>query len=140
MTFDNLPNNWSEIPLWDNDLSDVVDLFLGIADRLDNSLLMLITDEEGTPVPMPITIHHINWDDNPAAQSGFTTMIGDLADLGSRVLVAFGHRTAGPTTADLRWRTQLTELLSRQGLTPIDFFSADPVEVRRVPEASAFAA
>lgn len=139
MTFESLPDNWSEIPLWDNDLADVVDLFLGIEDRVNDTLLLLVTDDDGATVPMPVSIHHINWNDNPATHSGFAAMLRDLAGLGTRVLVAFGHRTRCGAQ-DLRWRAQLTEMMHRHGLTPIDFYTADPADVRRVPEATAFVA
>lgn len=140
MTFEKLPDNWSEIPLWDNDLADVVDLFLGIEDRINDTLLLLATDDDGAAVPMPVSIHHINWDDNPATHSGFAALLRDLAALGSHVLVAFGHSRPGPSTQDLHWRAQLTEMMHRHGLTPIDFYTADPDAVRRVPEATAFVA
>ncbi|MGB8021647.1 MAG: hypothetical protein WCF04_10500 [Candidatus Nanopelagicales bacterium] len=60
MDFEKLPADWPTIPLIDpNHIADVLDIFVGVGDRMAGSLLILICDEQRRPV-QPIIINDID--------------------------------------------------------------------------------
>jgi hypothetical protein len=60
MNFENLPAEWPTIPLTDpRHIADVLDIFVGVRDRMAGSLLILICDDQRRPV-QPVIINDID--------------------------------------------------------------------------------
>jgi hypothetical protein len=60
MNFENLPAEWPTIPLTDpHHIADVLDIHVGVRDRMAGSLLILICDEQRRPV-QPVIINDID--------------------------------------------------------------------------------
>lgn len=140
MTFEQLKDNWNTRPITDSNLADVVDLFLALRDRHRNSLLLLITDDAGHPIPTPVMLNDMDWHVDPTQHHHFVEFLTRLADHGSRVLVGIGHPQPGVTLDDLRWRAGLTKILTRVGLRPLGFFTGDMDRVVPIPDSADLAA
>ena len=62
MRFENLPENWTTLPLDDAPLAaGVIDLLVGYRDRLLNSLLILPCDDLDRAIPSPIMLTETDW-------------------------------------------------------------------------------
>lgn len=62
MRFDDLPDNWSSLPLDDAPLAaGVIDLVIGYRDRLRDTMLILPCDEYDVGLPSPILIGDTEW-------------------------------------------------------------------------------
>lgn len=76
MNFENLPAEWPTIPLTDpHHIADVLDIFVGVRDRMAGSLLILICDEQRRPV-QPVIINDIDG----AAPGGEHLPLADIAE------------------------------------------------------------
>lgn len=63
MRFDELPENWTTLPLDDGPLAaGVIDLVVGYRDRLCDTLLMLPCDEYDVGLPSPVLVSDADWD------------------------------------------------------------------------------
>ncbi|HMT51534.1 MAG TPA: hypothetical protein PKC36_15445, partial [Dietzia sp.] len=61
MRFDDLPENWTSLPLDDAPLaSGVIDLVIGYRDRQRDTMLILPCDQHDVAVPRPILIGEID--------------------------------------------------------------------------------
>ncbi|OYN96175.1 hypothetical protein B0O41_0160 [Propionibacteriaceae bacterium ES.041] len=140
MTFEQLKENWNTRPITDSNLADVVDLFLALRDRHRNSLLLLITDDAGRPIPTPIMLNEVDWHIDPTQDRNFIEFLTMIADHGSGVLVGIGHPQPGVTLDDLRWRAALAKILPRIGLRPLGFFTGDMDTVVPIPDSADLAA
>ena len=62
MRFDELPENWSRLPLDDAPLAaGVIDLVIDHGDRQRHTLLILPCDEYDAGVPSPILVNDVDW-------------------------------------------------------------------------------
>ena len=126
MTFEDLPHNWSDLPLTDPVLAaDVVDLALGYWDRLRNSMLVLLCGED-MRVLQPCIIEGFDWRCT-ARERGETFRF--LHDLPSQipvhgVIIAISSRTQLPADVAGRWLRSATQELAKSGPSIMHFFSA----------------
>lgn len=111
MDFENLPPDWPSIPLTDPDhIADVLDIFVGIRDRMVGSLLILVCDDQRRPL-QPIVINEIPVKAPPAGDKYNLARIAEtVAETvpGATVLCAVARR--GPTRVtrtDQRWAATL---------------------------------
>lgn len=62
MRFEELPENWTSLPLDDAPLAaGVIDLVIGHRDRLRDTLLLLPCDEYDIGLPSPILVSEVEW-------------------------------------------------------------------------------
>ena len=62
MRFEELPENWTSLPLDDAPLAaGVIDLVIGHRDRLRDTLLLLPCDEYDFGLPSPILVSEVEW-------------------------------------------------------------------------------
>ena len=62
MRFDELPENWTSLPLDDAPLAEgVIDLVIGHGDRQRHTLLILPCDEYDVGLPSPILVSDVEW-------------------------------------------------------------------------------
>ncbi|GAB3706653.1 hypothetical protein [Mariniluteicoccus flavus] len=139
MTFDDLPENWADRPVWDSNLADVVDMFLSIKDRLRNSVCLLLCDDDGH-LQVPCILNDVPFHDPRERPELPEDFVHHLRDFTPRILVAFGHRRPGVTLDDLRWRAGLADQFARAGIPVIGFFTGDLQGVHPIPDAAAFVA
>lgn len=137
MNFENLPADWPTIPLTDpSHIADVLDIFVGIQDRMTGSLLILICDEQRLPV-QPVMINDIyagspNFDHRP-----FADIADGVADVrpGATILCAIARRGPTHVTAnDRRWARMLERAFAdRLELIGVHLVTLDgtvPISVR----------
>lgn len=62
MRFEDLPENWTTLPLDDGPLAaGVVDLVVGSRDRLRDTMLLLPCDEYDVGLPAPVLVSDTDW-------------------------------------------------------------------------------
>ncbi|MCG6566856.1 hypothetical protein [Tessaracoccus sp. ZS01] len=127
MSFHDLPQEWSALPLTDTTLAvDVVDLFLKDSDRRQNSALLLICDDEGHAL-QPVVIGDIDWYMTADERVGLFRLFEHLAVPGVVVAVSAG-RPIEPEVAD-RWLQTARAELAKHHVQLFGFYSADLREV-----------
>lgn len=121
MTFHDLPQNWTTLPVSTTPgrAADIVDLVLSLADRLANSLLLLWCDGDGRALPTPLMIGDIDW----AARADVRrTVLANAATVAPMVearsvIVALGSATL-PDPRRLRgWADDAANALDAEGCT-----------------------
>jgi len=140
MTFEDLPENWPDLPLTEPTLiADVVDLLLGASDRVRDSLLYLPCTESDTGVPSPIIIDGSNWRCTAGERR---QTLAHLAGIGfPAAVVAVSSYSPVDAGVVSRWHTAAREELDMAGVRLLGFCSASVDEVRFVPSVgSKFAA
>lgn len=124
MTFEDLPQNWPELPLTTPGLaSDVVDLFLPVRDRVRNSLLLLLCDETDRIVADPVVINDVPWSASAEQREAPFRALAHFPGL--HVLVALSSRAMLRPELVERWRDTARRSLEHVGISMIGFHSAD---------------
>ena len=122
MTFENLPNNWSELALTDPLLAaDVVDLALGYHDRHLNSMLVLLCDDD-MRVSQPCIIEGLDWRCTAADRRGTFRFLTHLP-VGA-VIIAISSGKQLPADVAQRWLRSAHHVLAQDGPDLLHFFSA----------------
>lgn len=122
MTFENLPTNWPELPLTDPVLAaDVVDLALGHQDRLHNSMLVLLCDDD-LRVLQPCMIDGLDWNCTARLRRDTFRFLTHLP-LGG-VIIAISSRRQLPADVADRWLRAAHSVLAEDGPPLLHFFSA----------------
>lgn len=120
MTFEDLPDNWSALPLTEPRLlADVLDLVVGYHDRVDESFVVLVCDSEVRlmqpcvigPDPGPC--------DAAAVRMWFDVLREGLSEFGGSTVIVAAARARGltPTPDDLAWVDATRAALDGTGWT-----------------------
>lgn len=130
MNFDELPENWTSLPLDDASLAaGVVDLVLGHRDRMNDSLLILPCDEYDVGLPTPIVIGGVRWTGSYAERRAGLTFLPDVPASG--FVVALSSRRRLPDRVVRGWVRTFEDLLdaSGQALLALAVVDPDTVEI-----------
>ncbi|WP_235735097.1 hypothetical protein [Nocardioides alcanivorans] len=115
MTFQDLPQDWSDHSLTRDLLPDVVDLFVGEAERLEGCLALLLLDSDRRLV-QPIVISEMG-DDAPSedVSTFFAHLVAMIEDEDAHVVAARGRLgPAKPSEHDAEWGAFLRLHLGRR--------------------------
>jgi hypothetical protein len=140
MSFDDLPDDWSDRPLTDPALvSDVLDLVVMERDRRAGSLCLLLCDEEDRLL-QPVAISELDEIRSEAERDrGLSTVIGVLGHPGS-VLVALA-RPDGLSIRedDVRWRAACVRVCAEHDVRLLGVHVVTCDGSREVPAGAAAA-
>lgn len=124
MKFDELPENWTRLPLDDAPLAaGVIDLILGHADRLRNSMLILPCDQYDVGVPAPLVVGETDWSEPYAERRRGLAVLAELPAAGFVVAVSSRHRLAASVVRG--WIRSVEDVLDASGQALLAFGVAD---------------
>ncbi|MBM6405170.1 hypothetical protein JQN72_13055 [Phycicoccus sp. CSK15P-2] len=135
MSFDDLPESWSDLPLDDPRLAaDVVDLLVGHADRLDGCLCLLLLDD-GLRLLQPVLVSEGGQERDPrAAAPGIGAVLDDVAAAGGALVFARGRDgSVLLTDTDRVWHEVVLAESRRSGAPLVGAYLATPAAVRSFP-------
>lgn len=135
MSFDDLPESWSDHPIDDpGRAADVVDLFVGHADRQGGCLLLLLLGPERRLV-QPFLVGEVADDADPArAAPGVREIVAGVAAVGGAVVFARGRPgSVLLTDADRRWHEMVLAACRDGGAPLAGAYLATPAAVRAFP-------
>ena len=130
MNFDDLPENWTTLPLDDGPLaSGVIDLVVGYADRLQNSLLVLPCDHRDVGLPSPILVGGTDWGMPSPDRRRALEFLSELPVPG--YVVALSARRRLPAPVARGWLRTVEDELDSSGRALLAFgvADADSVEI-----------
>lgn len=137
MSFDDLPDNWSDLPLDTPGLAgDVADLVVGVADRA-RGCVAFVPARPGLLMGQPCLVSDVDDDAmRPAELRPFLDQCCDLlADAGGGLLFVRGRDGSVLfTESDRRWHEVALAMCRRAGVPLIGAFLATPATVRSFPE------
>lgn len=132
MTFEDLPPNWTELPLSTPNLAgDVVDLVLSESLRADNTMLLLPCDDQDIGFPTPIALESTDWfvDDSQRRE-----MVQALAEIGvPSAVIAVSSSRRLPAEVVTKWHCDAQTAFASTSTRLIGFFSAWPNHVNQMP-------
>jgi hypothetical protein len=139
MSFDDLPENWSDLPLDSPGLgADVADLVVGLADRESGCIGLLLTDADRVLV-QPMVVGEVPADGGDESVAGrLDTVLRLVRELGG----ALGFVRGRPgsvllTDADRRWHEAVLTACRRHEVPLFGAWLATPSGVRPFPAALA---
>ena len=136
MSFDDLPDNWAELPLDTPGLgADVADLVVGHHDRVGGCLGLVLTGADLTMV-QPAVVNDVDDTVQPEELRGFLVqlcrMVGENG--GALLFVRGRDGSVLVTDADRRWHQVATDACRAAGIPLVGAFLATPAVVRAFPE------
>lgn len=124
MKFDELPENWTRLPLDDAQLAaGVIDLILGHADRLRNSMLVLPCDQYDVGLPAPLVVGDTDWTETYAERRRGLAVLPQLPAAG--FVVALSSRRRLPDRGVRGWLRSVEDALDDSGQSLLAFGVAD---------------
>lgn len=124
MRFEELPENWTTLPLDDAPLSaGVIDLVLGYRDRLNDSLLVLPCDQSDIALPAPAVIGGVDWTETASGRRSGLEFMTQLPVPG--FVVALSSRRRIPDRLMRGWLRTVEDLLDGSGQALLAFGVAD---------------
>lgn len=134
MSFDDLPESWSDHPVDPGRAADVVDLLVGHADREAGCLLLLLLDRERRVV-QPCLVGEVGADADPArAEPAVRELASTTAREGGALLFARGRPGSVLLThADRRWHETVLAACRDGGAPLVGAYLATPAAVRSFP-------
>ncbi len=139
MSFETLPENWTDLPLDTPGLgAGVADLVLGVADREAGAVALLLTDADGRFV-QPCVLGGVPADADPQA---LVPLLAEVTSVlrearGGLVLVRGRDGSVLVTDADRRWHEAVLAACRRSGVRLDGAYLATPAAVRPFPAALA---
>ena len=136
MTFEDLPDNWSDLPLDTPGLAaDVADLVVGYRDRIGGCIGLVLTRADLT-MAQPAVVSDLD-DSVPPEQLG--PFLGQLAAMvseagGALVFVRGRDGSVLLSDTDRRWHQLVLEVCRARGVRLVGAFLATPATVRSFPE------
>lgn len=132
MTFEDLPPNWTELPLSTPNLAgDVVDLVLSESLRADNTMLMLPCDDQDIGLPTPIAMEDTDWF---ADASQRREMVQALAEIGApSAVIAVSSSRRLPAEVVTTWHNEAHTAFAATSTRLIGFFCAWSGHVNQLP-------
>ncbi|HWO52214.1 MAG TPA: hypothetical protein VNN23_11490 [Ornithinibacter sp.] len=135
MSFDDLPDNWSDLPLDTPGLAaDVADLVVGHRDRLAGCIGLVITRPDLT-MGQPAVIHDVDDTLQPEEFRPFLEQVcGMAAETGGAVLFVRGRDgSVLLTDSDRRWHQMAIDACRVCRVPLLEAFLATPAVVRSFP-------
>lgn len=124
MRFENLPPNWTTLPLDDAPLAaGVIDLLTGYQDRLLNSLLILPCDDLDRGIPSPIMVGEMDWSEPATARLEAVEFLPELPADGFVMSLSSRHRL--PDRLVRGWLRTVEDTLDASGQSLLAFGVAD---------------
>lgn len=136
MSYEDLPRDLRSIPLTDTTIqADVVDLILGIEERRDGALALMVCDEADRGV-QPVVLSDMPVEAPAAdARSLLDLLLPMVGETGGAILVARGRRRGvTPTDHDRGWHQETIEACARHGVRLLGFYLASPDGIEAMPE------
>ena len=136
MSFDNLPETWSTLPLDDPHLlADVVDLVVGEADRAGGCVGLLLLDD-ALRLSQPCVVGDVPVDADPGLFLPFLDQVAAMvADAGGAVVFVRGRDGSRLLTdADRAWHEAVVAGCRTAGVRLLGAYVAAPGGVRPYPE------
>jgi hypothetical protein len=123
-----LPENINDLPLDDPGYAaGVIDLCLGLGDRIADTLLALPCDEHGRSLRVPVLVAGVPWGGGPAERRRGARFLSEIPAPGVVVAVSSGPRL--PESVVRRWLRAVERELGRGGPTLLAFAVADAESV-----------
>ncbi len=135
MTFEDLPANWTSLPIETPGLAgDVVDLTVDLASREAGCVCLIVTTPDGRP-GAPMIVDEVPEDADPAAFGGvLEALLPDLRQSGAALVFARGRPGRMLLTdADRRWHQMVFEACRASGVQLVGAYLATPAIVRSFP-------
>lgn len=124
MRFENLPQNWTTLPLDDAPLAaGVIDLLVGYQDRLLNSLLILPCDDLDRGIPSPIMVGETDWSEPATARRERLEFLSQIPAPG--FIMATTSRRRLPDRLVRGWLRTVEDILDASGQALLAFGVAD---------------
>lgn len=124
MRFENLPENWTTLPLDDAPLAaGVIDLLMGYQDRLLNSMLILPCDDLDRGIPSPIMLGEMDWSETATARREALGILPQIPAPGFIMAVASRRRL--PDGLVRGWLRTVEDTLDASGQALLAFGVAD---------------
>lgn len=123
MTFEDLPPNWTELPLSAPDLAgDVVDLVLSESLRAANAMLLLPCNEQDVAFPAPVVLEDTDWSIEAAERQ---QMLQALAGVGvPAAVLAVSSARQLPAEVVEEWHRDAQAAFAAGNIRLLGFFSA----------------
>ena len=124
MRFEQLPENWSDLPLDDAPLAaGVIDLLIGHRDRHRDTMLILPCDEYDVDLPSPILVGDTHWLAAPAARREAMSVLSRIPVPGFVVGISARRRLPGKVVRG--WLRTVEDELDASGQALLAFGVAD---------------
>lgn len=124
MDFENLPPNWTTLPLDDAPLAaGVIDLVVGYRDRLHNTLLILPCDQYDVAFPTPVLASGTDWSEPAPLRREKMALLPQIPVPGFVVAVSARHRL--PDRLVRGWLRTVEDTLDASGQHLLAFGVAD---------------
>ena len=122
MTFEDLPKNWDQLPLVDpGHCANVVDLLVSDRDRTHNSVLLLSCTRTRIPIPAPVIISDVPWNEDPQP---LLDIWAQLLTPDQSILIASSHPGTGRPLPHLAWLDKAVAGFARLGTPTVGAFIA----------------
>lgn len=123
MTFNDLPSNWTELPLSTPHLAgDVVDLVLNESLRAQNTLMLLPCDEHDLGYPTPVAIGETDWFVDHDERRQMLQSLAELELPAAVLAVSAVRRIPAPVVNS--WYVDAQDAFTASGTRLIGFFCA----------------
>lgn len=124
MRFEDLPENWTSLPLDDAPLAaGVIDLVVGHRDRQSDTLLLLPCDEYDIALPSPILLSGFEWLMPSPERREAMSMLSQIPAPG--FVVALSSRRKLPAKVIRGWLRTIEDELDASGQSLLAFGVAD---------------
>lgn len=124
MRFDDLPDNWTSLPLDDAALAaGVIDLVVSPADRAGNAMLILPCDEYDIGLPSPIVIGDTDWAQSARERRENMSVLSQIPAPG--FVVALSAKRRLPDQIVRAWLRTIEDELDASGQSLLAFGVAD---------------
>lgn len=137
MSFEDLPENWADLPLDTPGLAaDVADLVVGEQDRAGGCLGIVLTRADRT-MAQPCVVHDVDDSHQPEELRSFLAQLAEMAaDAGGAMVFLRGRRGfVYFTDVDRRWHQVVLDACRDGGAPLLGAFLATPGNVRAFPAA-----
>ena len=136
MSFDDLPDDWADLPLDTPGLAaDVADLVVGHRDRVGGCIGLVLTGADLT-MGQPAVVNDVDDTVQPEELRGFLEqlcrMVGETG--GALLFVRGREGSVLVTDADRRWHQVAIDACRVAGIPLVGAFLATPAVVRAFPE------
>ena len=124
MRFEQLPENWSTLPLDDAPLAaGVIDLVIGHHDRLRDTMLILPCDDYDVALPAPILVSEVEWAEPSPGRREKMSVLSQIPVPGFVVGLSAARRLPGAVVRG--WLRTVEDELSASGQALLAFGVAD---------------
>lgn len=131
MSFENLPDNWTDLPMDTPGLAaDAVDLLLKESARDRDALLIIRCDEQSRAFPVAVVVTGVPWRCTAAERRRLLTQCAPRGWPGMVLAVSASHGV--PANVTDRWRRSAVRALADQGVKLVAFCSASSFGVELV--------